>query len=142
MDAFIFPQRVRFQHCDPAGIIFYPRYFEMLNATVEEWFATRLGLSFAEIHGPMQRGVPTARFTAEFTAPSRLGELLDWRLVPRRIGRSSCELNLRASCEGELRAEFLQTLVWIDKASGRPLPWPDSLRADIQCDLDSGDDKR
>ena len=142
MDAFTFPQRVRFQHCDPAGIIFYPRYFEMLNATVEEWFATRLGLSFAEIHGPMQRGVPTARFTAEFTAPSRLGELLDWRLVPRRIGRSSCELNLRASCEGELRAEFLQTLVWIDKASGRPLPWPDSLRAAIQRDLDSGDDKR
>ena len=142
MDAFTFPQRVRFQHCDPAGIIFYPRYFEMLNATVEEWFASRLGLSFAEIHGPMQRGVPTARFTAEFTAPSRLGELLDWRLVPRRIGRSSCELNLRASCVGELRADFLQTLVWIEKASGRPLPWPDGLRAAIQRDLDSGDDKR
>ena len=34
--AFVFPQKVRFQHCDPAGIVFYPRYFEMLNTTIEE----------------------------------------------------------------------------------------------------------
>jgi 4-hydroxybenzoyl-CoA thioesterase len=138
----LFSQRVRFQHCDPAGIIFYPRYFEMVNATVEEWFATRLGVSFAEIHGPMQRGVPTARFTAEFTAPSRLGEMLDWRLAPRRIGRASCELLVAASCGDEPRADFLQTLVWIDRASGRPVPWPDNLRARIQRDLEPGDESR
>ena len=30
---------VRFQHCDPAGIVFYPRYFEMISQSVEEWFA-------------------------------------------------------------------------------------------------------
>ena len=27
-------RKVRFQHCDPAGIVFYPRYFEMINSVV------------------------------------------------------------------------------------------------------------
>jgi acyl-CoA thioesterase FadM len=84
--AFTYPQRVRFQHCDPAGIVFFPRYFEMVNATVEEWFATRLDLPFSEMHGPTHGGVPTATIRADFTAPSRLGEMLDWTLVPRRLG--------------------------------------------------------
>jgi 4-hydroxybenzoyl-CoA thioesterase len=26
---------VRFAHCDPAGIVFYARYFEMINGVVE-----------------------------------------------------------------------------------------------------------
>ena len=30
--------KVRFGDVDPAGIVFYPRYFEMLNAAVEDWF--------------------------------------------------------------------------------------------------------
>ena len=34
----------------PPGIVFYPRYFEMLNATVEAFFAEGLGYSFARIH--------------------------------------------------------------------------------------------
>ena len=75
--AFFFSQRVRFQHCDPAGIVFFPRYFEMVNATVEEWFAERLGMPFAEMHGPTQGGVPTASIRADFRAPSRLGDLLE-----------------------------------------------------------------
>ena len=128
---FVHPQKVRFQHCDPAGIVFYPRYFEMVNATVEEWFATRLGVSFAEIHGPMRRGVPTARFRVDFKAPSRLGETLDFALAPERVGRSSCDLRLRVACDGELRADFAQTLVWIVMDTGRPEPWPEPLRARI-----------
>ena len=33
-------KRVRFAHCDPAGIVFYPRYFEMLNELVEAFRST------------------------------------------------------------------------------------------------------
>jgi 4-hydroxybenzoyl-CoA thioesterase len=138
--AFIFPQRVRFQHCDPAGIVFFPRYFEMVNATVEEWFAVSIGMSFAEMHGPTQGGVPTASIRADFRAPSRLGDLLDWRLAPRRLGRSSCELAITATCGDELRAEFVQTIVWIDMASGRPRSWPEDLHARMSKELDTEGD--
>src|SRR5260370_493059 len=36
--AFVSQVQVLFRHCDPAGIVFYPRYFEMVNDLVEEWF--------------------------------------------------------------------------------------------------------
>ena len=43
---FISQVEVRFRHCDPAGIVFYPRYFEMINDFVEEWFDKGMGLPF------------------------------------------------------------------------------------------------
>jgi 4-hydroxybenzoyl-CoA thioesterase len=135
--AFVFRQKVRFQHCDPAGIIFYPRYFEMLNTTIEEWFTDRLGVEFAEIHGPMGAGVPTAALRADFRAPSRLGETLELALTPVRIGRSSCDLRVTATCGGELRVEFASTLVWIGMDDGRARPWPKDLRAKILQAIES-----
>jgi acyl-CoA thioesterase FadM len=30
---------VRFSHCDPGGIVHFPRYFDMVNSAVEDWFA-------------------------------------------------------------------------------------------------------
>jgi 4-hydroxybenzoyl-CoA thioesterase len=135
---FVFSQKVRFQHCDPAGIIFYPRYFEMLNATIEEWFATRLGRSFGEIHGPMEMGVPTVAHETCFHKPSRLGDRLDFTLTPLRLGRSSVTLAVEATCATEPRVSFTTTLVWYAKADGRPRPWPTDLRAGIEMEMQEG----
>jgi 4-hydroxybenzoyl-CoA thioesterase len=38
MMLFSINQKVLFKHCDPAGIVFYPRYFEMINDCVEAFF--------------------------------------------------------------------------------------------------------
>jgi 4-hydroxybenzoyl-CoA thioesterase len=129
---------VRFQHCDPAGIVFYPRYYEMLNATIEEWFDARLARSFAEIHGPMAMGVPTAAQETRYHRPSRLGDRLDFTLTPVRLGRSSVRLSVDATCRGEPRVSFTTTLVWVAKADGRPRAWPDALRAGIEKEMQEG----
>ena len=34
---------IRFSHCDPAGIGFYPRYVELVNEVVEDWCNDGLG---------------------------------------------------------------------------------------------------
>src|SRR5690242_12783792 len=36
---------VRFGHCDAAGWVFYPRYFEMISDFVEDWFEDGLEAS-------------------------------------------------------------------------------------------------
>src|SRR4030095_9824965 len=79
LSEFTLQQKVRFQHCDPAGIVFYPRYFEMVTAAVEEWFGQRLGVPFATLHGPLGGAVPTASMSVGFHAPRRLGEALGFR---------------------------------------------------------------
>ena len=44
--------RVRFAHCDPAGIVFFPQYLVMFNGLVEDWFTDGLGVPYAELLGP------------------------------------------------------------------------------------------
>jgi 4-hydroxybenzoyl-CoA thioesterase len=134
--AFTTTHIVRFQHCDPAEIVFYPRYYEMLNATIEEWFETRLGTSFAEIHGSMGRGVPTIAQETRYLRPSRLGDRLDFTLAPVRLGGTSVTLSVAVACAGEPRVSFTTTLVWYAKADGRPRPWPDALRAAIAKEIE------
>ena len=44
-------RRVRFSDCDPAGIVFFPRYLVMLGGVVEEWFERGLSNTFALMGG-------------------------------------------------------------------------------------------
>ena len=45
---------IRFHHCDPAGIVFYPEYFVLFNELIEDWFNEGLGLDFAKFHSDRQ----------------------------------------------------------------------------------------
>lgn len=119
---------VEFNHCDPAGIVFYPRYFEMTNSVVENFFGERVGRSYARITMQDGNGVPTAHIDARFRAPSRLGDRLDFTLDVARVGNSSVVFDIAAHGAGQLRMEARFTLVWIDQ-KGHATPWPDDVRA-------------
>jgi len=103
MPAFVHEVTVRFQHTDPAGIVFYPRFFEMFNEVVEEWFARGLGVDFHALHYERHLGVPTVRLEADFVRPCRLGEVLRFHLTAERLGRSAVTLALAGSVGGEER---------------------------------------
>ncbi len=127
--AFVFPQNILFKHCDPAGIVFFPRYFEMINDCVEVFFDTELGFSFVEIH--KYGGVPTAEISAKFSAPSRHGDKLDIRLECIKIGRASLTLEIKAICGEETRFTANSALVFVN-SQGRPQSWPNDLRAALE----------
>src|SRR3546814_14786739 len=101
--AFTTRQRVRFGHCDPAGIAFYPRYFEMCDAAVEDWCEAVLEAPRAEMHLEQGLGLPTVDLHATFTAVSRLGDWLDIALMVEAVGRTSVPLCADCLCEGEPR---------------------------------------
>jgi 4-hydroxybenzoyl-CoA thioesterase len=124
---------VEFNHCDPAGIVFYPRYFEMTNSVVENFFAEVGGYSFARMMAEGQGG-PTARLETNFHAPSRLGDRLDFTLTVTRIGGASIGFTLTARCGPELRITADLTLVWVQ--TGRPAPWPEALRHRLAAHLE------
>lgn len=130
--AFLFQQKVLFKHCDPAGIVFYPRYFEMLNDVVEAFFDAELQAPFERLH--RSGGVPTARIETVFKAPSRHGEQLEFSLRCTRLGRSSVDLEFDAVCKSETRLEAKSTLVHVDKA-GKSTAWPAPLKAAIQSQM-------
>ncbi len=132
MAAFRYPIRVMFQHCDPAGIVFYPRYFEMINEVVETFFDEAVGWSFRQMHGVERIGVPMGRITTEFRAASRLGDVLDWTFVVTRVGGASLDFDLRAACDGEARLDTTGTLVLVDLDAMKSIPWPANHRATLE----------
>jgi acyl-CoA thioesterase FadM len=94
---------ISFKHCDPAGIVFYPRYTEMVNDVVEHWFRHGLGCDFATLHGPRAIAIPVVKLQIDFSSPGFLGETLESELVVSRLGISS--LSLRIAMRGQRAAE-------------------------------------
>ena len=129
--SFVSRQKVRFAHCDTAGIVFYPRYFELLNAAVEDYFADVVGVDFAAMHVDRGLGVPTVSLEAEFTTPSRLGDELDFTLNFEKVGGSSATVRVHVSCAGELRFAARIVLVCVQLASGKSLQWPTDMRPSL-----------
>ena len=84
---FIKQEKVRFQHIDYAGIVFYPRFLEMLNGLVEDWFEEALDRPFSKMHDT--NGIPTVDLKIQFKKPARLGEILTKKLWVKELKNSS-----------------------------------------------------
>ena len=131
--SFTVTQKVLFKHCDPAGMVFYPRYFEMINDCVEAFFDTALSYPFEALH--VTGAVPTVRIDTVFTAPSRHGDILEIELRCERLGVTSLDLKVTAQCADEVRFKAKSTLVHVDK-SGKPRRWPSALRQALEQQIE------
>lgn len=124
---------VRFRHCDPAGIVFYPRYFEMINDFVEIWFEQGLGLSFHTLHVLRNVGTPTASVQCDFVAPSRWNDTLHQSLAIERLGGASASVSIEFRDDaGALRLNATMTLVTVDLQTLKARQIPDDLRLQMQ----------
>lgn len=126
------PIEIGFKHCDPAGIVFYPRYVEMFNDVIEHWFQHALGCGFRELHGERGLAIPMADLKLSFLAPSRLGDALVAELDVARVGRSSFTVSIALRprtqpASARVTAEL--TAVFVDMASMKPIEIPADLRA-------------
>ncbi len=119
---------LRFAHCDPAGIGYYPRYLELCDAAIEDWTVATLGMSRGDMHVNRGLGLPTVDLHAEFARVSRIGDLLDFDVSVGRLGRSSIDLAVDVQCGGEprFRIDFIQVLTRLDTM--RAEPWPTEWR--------------
>jgi len=87
MNYFIKQEKIRFQHIDYAGIVFYPRFLEMLNGLVEDWFEEALDRPFSKMH--QTNGIPTVDLKVQFKKAARLGETLTKKLWVKELKSSS-----------------------------------------------------
>ena len=126
---------IRFSQCDPAGIVFYPRYAEMCNDVVEDWFAS-MGVSFARLHDELGLGLPAVRLEIEYLQPSRLSEVVTFRLVVADIGNSSLTLQITGSIGNEARIRIRLKAVMISMATMRPVLIDDVWRGRVAPFLD------
>lgn len=127
-NAFYSERLVRFSHCDPAGIVFFPQYFIMFNGLVEDWFNQGLGLDYAKYITEHRLGFPVVSLTCNFIAPSRIGERITLGLTLQHMGKSSLALGMTCSYKGEERVRATLVLVSIDLDKTKAVPVPEDLR--------------
>lgn len=119
---------VRFQHCDPAGIVFYPQYFVLFHELIEDWFNEGLQVNYANLISVRRTGVPTVHLEVDFKSPSKIGDSLRMQLAVTRVGDSSVSLALRAVCNHEVRVEISQTIVFLSLDRRVAISIPEDLR--------------
>lgn len=107
--------RIEWGDCDPAGIVFYPRYFAMFDASTHELFRAA-GLPKPEMlatYGIV--GVPMVDTRARFLVPSRFGDEVTIESRAPRWGRSSFDVEHRLLKDGTLAVEAFETRVWVGR---------------------------
>ena len=123
---------IRFHHCDPAGIVFYPQYFVLFNELVEDWFNQGLGIDFARLHVEDGLGIPMGSIECKFLSPSKVGEMLRLSLSINRIGRSSLEMNVTGKSGDQVRVQATLTVVLASLKTVRSMPFPDDMRTRLE----------
>ncbi len=89
MNPFVSRKEIRFHHCDPAGIVFYPQYFVLFHELLEDWFNLGLAVPYADFIGRQRLGIPTVHVSSDFIAASRLGDQIDLTLTVAHLDRSA-----------------------------------------------------
>jgi 4-hydroxybenzoyl-CoA thioesterase len=79
--------------CDPAGIVFYPRFYGWMD-NVSHVLARKMGIPRESMLPPSQEllGFPVVDTAAQFLAPARIDDVLEVRTRVARVGRSSLSL--------------------------------------------------
>ena len=121
--------RIRFSHCDPAGMVFFPQYLILTNALVEDWFTDSLGVDYAEMIGQRRIGLPIVKLGCEFARPSRMGETITLALSLTKVGQRSIGIRIAGSGGDGLRFVADQVLVTTSLESGESIGIPNDIRA-------------
>jgi 4-hydroxybenzoyl-CoA thioesterase len=128
--------RIEWGDCDPAGIVFYPRYFAMFDHSTHLLVETASGLNKYDMMQVYENftGYPMVDTRGRFMIPCRFGDDVTIDSTFARIGRSSFEVEHKLFKKGQLCLEGFETRVWVgrdpqDASKIRSKPIPDELVA-------------
>jgi 4-hydroxybenzoyl-CoA thioesterase len=115
--------------CDPAGIVFYPRYFEWFDACSAALFEAAGFLRGGDLVSRQGIAIPMVDTRSRFLIPSRFGEELTVETTITRFGRSSFDILHRVLKGTDLAVECWETRVWIrveptgpERLKSQPIP--------------------
>ncbi len=115
--------------CDPAGIVFYPRYFAFFDASTAHLFGA-VGLKKIDLLKKYDAvGFPMVDTRAQFKIPSKYGDEVVIETTVTEFRKSSFDIKHRLLKDGVEAIECTETRVWVgkdpenpDKIKSRPIP--------------------
>ena len=123
MPSFIFRRQfiIEWGQCDPAGIVFNARFFEMFDVNTWLLFESALGVTahqLADTFGII--GIPLVDARANFLRSPKFGDEVELASQVTEFRRSSFDVEHRLSVNGELAVEGSETRVWAARSKDDP----------------------
>jgi len=113
--------RIEWGDCDPAGIIFYARYFDIFDISTTMLLERALGMNkIAYLKAYDFLGHPLVETRGRFLLPTRFGDAVTIGSAVVACGRSSFKIEHRLSKDGTLAAEGFETRVWVVRHPADP----------------------
>jgi 4-hydroxybenzoyl-CoA thioesterase len=129
---FRYPVEIQFRHCDPAGIVYYPRFIDMVEGAIEEWMGVELGESYRDWIVGQRLGLPRVKVSAEFKRTCTMGERLELLLRLARVGRSSFEVHVEGEVAGDPRFAINIVLVNMSLDTMKAVPFTEAMRQKLE----------
>lgn len=122
--------RVRYNECDPQGIVFNANYFMYFDIALTELFRATIG-AYERL---LEQGsdLVVAEATARFIMPARTDDLLDIAIVPGRFGNSSMVSDIEIVRDGELLVAGRMVHVFVDATTLEKQRVPELVRRALE----------
>lgn len=123
---------VKWGECDPAGIVYTPRFLDWVLEAAESFFADIVGVDWFHLNQRDGLGSPSVSTRIDFHKPIKHGEPFTIEVLVRRLSRSTITYAMRGrNGAGELcfSAELVSCI--IDNARMKSVTIPDHIRTKI-----------
>ncbi|MCW2966866.1 MAG: hypothetical protein JWM71_638 [Solirubrobacteraceae bacterium] len=127
MAAFHHTLRIRYQECDPQGVVYFARYPEYYDIALTEMFRAAIGSYQSMVEAGTDLVV--AEQSVRYRASARFDDVVDVALSVDRMGTTSMLSSYRITRGDELLVEGDVRHVCIDVATKDKKPLPDDIRA-------------
>lgn len=131
-DVFTSDHLIRFAHCDPAAIVYFPDFLDLAHSTMEDWLREGVGCALPDLIRQRRIGTPTVNLQCDFIKPVAMGEILRYELRVRKLGNASVVLEHRGVRAGTECLRLSQTIVFMNLDSQKAVPIPQDLRPRIE----------
>jgi len=131
---FVYERAVKFDDCDPAGIVFFANHFRFCHEAMEAFF-DQLPIRYAGLIVVRKTGFPAVQAHAEYKAPLAYGDTATIAVTLEHVGNASAQFHyeiVRAR-DATVAAICRTTCVHTDLTTYASKPLPDDLRAHLEA---------
>jgi acyl-CoA thioesterase FadM len=131
---FVHVRQVHFGDCDPARIVYTPRFLDFAMEAIDACLRERVGAGYYELNTDRNMGTPFVRVELDFRSPVSGRDVLATEVRVPRIGGSSLHWQLtgRVGERVAFEARLVSALVAGDGTAMKPIRVPDDWRAALE----------
>jgi len=125
---FIDRRLVLWRDCDPAQIVYTPRFLDFVAEAVEGWFRHVFGVDWYGFRESRKVGIPAVHTSLDFAAPVHSGDELSLTVLIDEVGRSSLPFRVIGRLNDREAFRGVWIISTLDATDNRPISIPDDVR--------------